>query len=201
MPIARTSFCLLLSLLLSPASLLGEERFGDGKKSVGLSVGYVETFFRAGNSFSAKELGLDIEAVTVAPHWSIGISDTLGDGALRGNFDVVVEPMLLFRHPADGIGKGVNVLPRYNFLGGGDTVVPFMEIGAGVTFLDFDLRAQRDGFNFVVLAGLGTHIFVSERAALTPRVRYMHISNAGTRSPNQGLDTVQFLLGATYFLD
>lgn len=200
MPIARASLSLLLLLLLSPASGLGAERFGDGKKSVGLSVGYLETAFRLGER-SAKELGLDIEAVTVAPHWSIGISDTLGGGVLRGNFDVVVEPMLLFRHPADGIGKGIQVLPRYNFLAGGDTVVPFVEIGAGFTFLDFDLRGQRDGLNFVVLGGLGSHVFVSERAALTPRVRYMHISNAGTRRPNQGLDTVQFLLGATYFLD
>ena len=88
---------------------------------------------------------------------------------------------------------------RYNFLESG-RVVPFIEAGAGLLGTDFDLKGQSDGFNFSVQGGLGLHFFVLPRVAVTAEARLHHISNAGLRQPNNGINDCLFLLGASFFL-
>lgn len=190
----------LLLLLGNASQTLSAERFGYAKQTIGLSVGYGQGFFQIGAG-SAKDLNFDVEVVNVIPQWTIGINNPLAEGTwYRGNFDLVVEAGVLINTDPSGLAAGLQALPRYNFLGWREDIVPFVEGGAGITFLDYDLRRQRDGFNFATIFGLGVHILVSERLAVTPRLRFQHISNADTRRPDNGIDTIQFLLGASYSL-
>lgn len=101
--------------------------------------------------------------------------------------------------PNDGIGGGITPLFRYNFLAG-DRLIPFVQFGAGVLALDFDLRRQADGINFTPQAGLGFHYFLSERTAITGEWRYHHISNAGIHRDKSGINSSVVLLGVTFFL-
>ncbi|HBZ71911.1 MAG TPA: hypothetical protein DEP35_20170 [Deltaproteobacteria bacterium] len=79
-------------------------------------------------------------------------------------------------------------------------MVPFIEAGAGILGTDLDLRGQSDGFNFSVQGGTDLHYFVLPRLAVTAEARLHHISNAGLRVPNNGINDCLFLVGASFFL-
>ena len=68
--------------------------------------------------------------------------------------------------------RSLTKLSEMNFLTYGGLV----EVGVGITHLDFDLADQRDGFNFLLQGGAGAHWFILKRIALTAGWRFLHIS-------------------------
>ncbi|MFQ5988924.1 MAG: acyloxyacyl hydrolase [Candidatus Methylomirabilales bacterium] len=172
--------------------------FGSGKQEIALSVGYAFPIIVGATTPDIE----DTQYVFLAPRWGIGLTDPLGgDAFYRGNLGLVAEGQFLIEtSPRSGFGGGFALLFRYNFLPDGK-FIPFVEFGAGVLGLDFDVDGQRDGFNFSPQGGLGFHYFVSERTALTGEWRWYHISNANTRFPNDGIDSSLFLIGASFFLE
>lgn len=87
---------------------------------------------------------------------------------------------------------------RYQLLRA-ERIVPFAGAGAGMIGVDFDGRHQEDGFNFILQAGVGAHVFVRGPLAFTFDARWHHISNAGLHTPNHGIDSALFLFGPTWF--
>ncbi len=181
------------ALAVEPASI-----FRFGQQSIGIAAGYGLALPIAGSSGGDLR---DVQFLYFAPRWSIGLSNPIGGNTwYRGNFELVVEGTFLYGfEPNDGIAGGITPLFRYNFLAG-DRLIPFVQFGAGVLALDFDLRRQADGINFSPQAGLGFHYFLSERTALTGEWRYHHISNAGIHRDNSGINSSVVLLGVTFFL-
>lgn len=179
---------------VSPSSL-----FGLGKQEIALAAGYGFGLPIGGSKGTESE---DVQYAYLAPRWGIGISNPLGgDAWYRGNFELLVEGSFFFNHePKSGTAAGGAAILRYNFLSG-DTFIPFLEAGAGIISLDFDLDTQADGLNFTTQGGLGFHYFFSERTALTGGWRFLHISNAGINSPNVGINTSLFLVGVSYFFN
>ncbi|MFQ5656956.1 MAG: acyloxyacyl hydrolase [Candidatus Methylomirabilales bacterium] len=181
-------------VLVSPASF-----FGLGKHEIGLSVGYGFGIPLGGTSGTDLE---DVDYIYVAPRWGIGITRPLGgDAWYRGNFEFLFEGAFLINvEPKSGFAGGATAMFRYNFLPGGD-FIPFLQLGAGIVGLDFNLQDQADGFNFTPQGGVGFHYFVSDRTALTAEWRLHHISNAGSNDPNNGINSSLFLVGLSTFLD
>jgi len=179
---------------VSPSSL-----FGLGKQEIALAAGYGFGLPIGGSKGTESE---DVQYAYLAPRWGIGISNPLGgDAWYRGNFELLVEGSFFFNHkPKSGTAAGGAAIFRYNFLSG-DTFIPFLEAGAGIISLDFDLDNQADGLNFTTQGGLGFHYFFSERTALTGEWRFLHISNAGINSPNNGINTSLLLVGVSYFFN
>ncbi len=146
--------------------------------------------------------GSDLEDVrysALLARWSVGVSDCVGQNAwYHGALNLGVEGILLFNHePRSGFASGLTPLLHYEFLQRG-RVIPYVEAGVGVVFVDFDLDKQADGLNFASQAGLGVRYVLSERSELILGWRFNHISNAGLRDPNTGLDSSLFLLGVNY---
>lgn len=200
----KTRILALLVLLACPVpAAVAEEpfhpHFGRGRQHVGVQVGY-------GNGFSLGFTGdgdtQDVEYVGVFPRWGIGLTDTLGaDSWAAGNLDFLVEGSFIANFdPSGGTFAGGAVLLRYNFLRW-QRFVPFVEAGGGMGHLDFDLRDQSDGFSFVIQGGAGLQTFVTDRVSLDAGWRYHHISNAGTRSPNNGINANVAVVGLTIHLD
>jgi hypothetical protein len=172
--------------------------FGLGKKRLGLSVGY-----GLGVSTSAESAELrDVSLAELIPRFGIGVADFGGaEDWYRGTLELMVDGALAFNtDPRFGYAVGAGLTLRYNLLPG-RRVVPFVDGSFGVVHLDFDLEGQSDGVNFNSGAGAGLHWFVAERWSLSPEIRWQHYSNAGLRSPNQGINSVLFLLGTSYFFD
>ena len=173
--------------------------FAKGRQSVSLLGGY-----GIGLPIGVGK-GTDLEDVrmwAVLPSWGIGLTDPVGgDAWYRGNLEVVIEGALLFNtEPTSGFAGGATVNLRYNFLRAG-RFVPYVESGAGLADLNFDLDRQADGLNFFLQVGLGARWLLTDRLALLGGWRFHHISNANSSVPNNGLDSSLFVAGMTVFFD
>ncbi|HME68876.1 MAG TPA: acyloxyacyl hydrolase [Myxococcota bacterium] len=182
----------------SPAQVRTDANFGYGKQEWSIAAGYG---FGVGIGGSNSGNLKDIRFGALVPRWGVGLTDPLAEGTwYEGNLDLLVEGAFLFEyHPVHGFAGGGTLVFRYNFLQSG-RVVPFIEAGAGILGTDLDLKGQSDGFNFSVQGGLGLHFFVLPRVAVTAEARLHHISNAGLRAPNNGINDSLFLVGASFFL-
>ena len=198
----RLGLIVLLAASLTPALAVvaddgHRERFGKGKRHVGLSLG-AGTGFSLG--FAGDGDGRNVDFFDLRPRFALGISDDLGaDEWYLGNFDLLLEGEFLFEFDG-GSYQGVALLFRYNFLNG-SRFFPFIEGGSGIGNLDFDLDDQDDGVSFSPQGGVGFHYFVGERLSLGAAARYHHISNAGTHHPNNSINDFTFTASLSYFLD
>jgi hypothetical protein len=81
----------------------------------------------------------------------------------------------------------------------GQTFVPFGTFGVGVMYTGLQGLELGGPFQFDSFAGVGLHTFLTPTLALTLSWRLRHISNAGIKEPNRGLNTNFFLIGLDYF--
>jgi hypothetical protein len=175
--------------------------FVDGEPLLGLQVG--GGFGLPAFGTSKKGELRDTRVFGVFPRWGIGLSDTVARGTFyEGNWEFDVEPMVLLNYnPRFGWALGGTLFLHYNFteaehLG---ALVPFIEGGAGGAHLAFDLKGEADGFVFPLQASFGLHWLAFPKTALTGSIGYYHLSNAGTRYPNEGINMVSIKVGITTF--
>jgi hypothetical protein len=142
----------------------------------------------------------DVELIGLVPRFGVGLSDPIGAGAwYHGSLELIVEGTLLVAYaPKGGFLGGAGLALRYNLLAWDDWV-PFVELGGGLAGLELDLQDQSDGLSFTAQGGVGLHRWLSERVALTVSWRLHHLSNAGLRADNVGINDSMFLVGLSYF--
>jgi len=194
---------LALAALLLPVESRGDPPAGSAAP---FSRGAQQVALLAGGGFGLQMFGNDDSSHNqprifgVFGRWGIGLSDPLARGAFyTGNVELDVEPMVLLNYqPRSGWAAGGSLLLHYNFLDAG-AIVPFIEGGGGASHLAFRLGSQSDGFTFPLQASLGFHALAFARGAVTASVGYYHLSNAGIRIPNSGINTVMIRLGSTFF--
>jgi Lipid A 3-O-deacylase (PagL) len=123
-----------------------------------------------------------VTSVHLLPHVGYFVTGEIGEGALRGNFELLVEPTLIYLDASNSATVvGVAVLPRWLFAAS-PRVRPYLEMGAGVLAGEIDLRQTNCDVNFILEGGTGAMIFVAERVALTLGVRLQHVSARMTES-------------------
>jgi len=76
---------------------------------------------------------------------------------------------------------------------------PYVFAGGGVLFVDLGLPTMGSKLNFSYQGGCGLQYFVKPDLALTAEYRYHHISNAGTATPNEPLNSSKILFGVSYY--
>ena len=193
---------LLLTFLVSKNGLADEpnnQSFGYGKKFVGLQVGYGDG---VGFDFMGNGDGRLVRYLALSPQFGVGVSDLLGGNAwYKGNFDVVLQGEFIknFR-PSSGFSAGFSTLVRYNFRQS-HTLVPYIEAGGGIGYLDFDLRDQSDGVIFYPQVGAGVHLFVNENTSIDLSYRLHHMSNSGITKRNNSINANLFQIGLSFYLD
>ena len=73
-------------------------------------------------------------------------------------------------------------------------------IGSGPHYITVETRRQARGFIFSDNIELGFHQYVpSEDLQLNIKARYRHISNAGLKSPNGGIDNMLIVVGVSKY--
>jgi hypothetical protein len=192
----------------------------DARKSAAPSLGR-STFglwtAEAGDGFNrgaqhlgvAAEIGLGIEALgsSQAHDLALGsleygyiLTDPLcEDHWLKGNLELLGEVFGGEQYrPDNAFVLGLTPHLRYNFTPG-HRWVPFLDIGAGATATDIRNGDLSTKFQFNLQAGVGAHYFLRDHLALTAHFRFLHLSNAGIAEPNLGVNTVNFLIGASWF--
>jgi hypothetical protein len=87
---------------------------------------------------------------------------------------------------------------RYNFATG-TRLIPFFDLGAGVTATGMGPPDLSNTFEFNLQAAVGAQWFIKENLALTLEAKFMHMSCAGISSPNLGLNGVGGMGGIRWF--
>jgi hypothetical protein len=161
---------------------------------VGLAVG---PFFpiRVVPSQSSKLFG-----TAVLPSWSMTITDPIGNHWYRGLVSIGVEvPAFRTSEPVTGYGIGITPKLQYIFAGL-DRLRPYIEGGGGPMWTDLGghVPEQPGEFNFIVWGGAGGAWLLTPQWALNVGVRFVHISNGGTRTVNSGLNFGLPFAGLSY---
>ena len=75
---------------------------------------------------------------------------------------------------------------------------PYVKFGAGFEYMSLHTLNQSTQFNFISQAAFGMHYFFLKNTALTVEGRYRHLSNAGIKEPNRGINSYFILGGIAY---
>jgi len=74
----------------------------------------------------------------------------------------------------------------------------YAKAGVGMVYMTQHTREQGTQFNFIENGALGAHYFFTKNTALTVEGRMRHLSNAGIKQPNHGINSYFVLAGIAY---
>lgn len=131
-------------------------------------------------------------------HYKRIMSDVKGTGFWRGTFEYGAEFQPLFLIFQEETVYGFHFSPllmRWNLQKPGSHLVPFLEWGGGMLFTQDQVPQRSSRFNFTPQGGIGVSFFNGGGNGVTFQLKYMHISNAGIKKPNPGINSIQMLAG------
>lgn len=155
-----------------------------GTQEVGLTAGYMLPH-RLTADHTTKQKG-----PAFMPSWMMTLTDPIGDGWNRGQVSIGAEVVYIqFNEPVLTHGIGFTPKIKYSFVAL-DQVRPYVEFAGGPFWTDLGGKIPEESsrFNFVLTAGFGLSWFITPQTSLNVGYRFHHISNAGTRYPNLGLN-------------
>jgi opacity protein-like surface antigen len=185
------------SSLEAPASGIWEAGIGEGFRcgvqSLTLSAGATYGFAEFG---SLQKHDLALASLT----YGHMLGNTWGkNNWLRGNWEFRLE---LFSgaqfSPSREWLVGLTPHFRYNFATG-TRLVPFIDGGAGVTGTSIAGPDLSGTFQFNLQGCVGLQWFIKNNVSIDLEARYLHISNADIRKPNNGLNGITGLIGISYY--
>lgn len=167
--------------------------FTEGGHVLSLEGGYGEQFDLGNTTITGFDFFNAGVRVGFLP-WGV-----VGAGPFKGALEIGVEPFYQrFIEPERAYFAGLGAVARYHFLPLG-RLVPYLELGAAPGATDLRVREQRTDFVFLLFGGAGASYFLTESAALYAGYRLQHISNAGTDSPNEGINSHTGVVGLSIF--
>jgi lipid A 3-O-deacylase len=93
---------------------------------------------------------------------------------------------------------GATPVIRYNFATG-TAWLPFVDGGVGLTYTSIRDDDLSTPLEFNLHLGTGAHFFLDEGRAVTIQCRFFHLSNAYTKRPNRGANTLMIYAGMSWF--
>jgi hypothetical protein len=128
------------------------------------------------------------------------LSDEVGSGSwFQGRHELLVElPLHLVVDPKTAVMTGAYFLGSWKFTSLGPWL-PYAFAGGGIVYTNLDLPTMGTKLNFSYQGGAGIQYLIRHDLAIMGEYRYQHISNAGTGSPNEPLNSSHFLVGITRF--
>jgi opacity protein-like surface antigen len=123
-----------------------------------------------------------------------------GPGPLFGAFEIGLEALYQkYTEPKHAFWAGLSLVGRYHFLSLG-RFVPYIEVGASAGGTDLEVSEIRSDIAFLLLAGAGASVAITDRIAVYAGYRLTHVSNAGIERPNLGFEAHTGVAGVTFFL-
>jgi len=119
---------------------------------------------------------------------------------MPGQWRLNVEPF--FSHtwsPVSGQEYGCGFFVRWQYPMG-KRFSAYLEGGTGPIHMTLDSVEQSTGFNFIDQAGMGVTMQVCEKVRAELGYRIRHVSNAGFKERNGGIENDVLLLGLSYEL-
>jgi len=195
----KTAICAVLFALLAGAPLLGQTP-ASGPVEALRSPGWNYGFFVGGSQSFANTPSA--QSLVLAGRFGRVLTHEVGDGALRGSFEMAVDLIPLnefWIHGAQYAGGLDPFIAKWNFTGG-ETVAPYIAAVGGVLFSTHNLPPGNTAqVNFTSGAELGLQWFHCERRSVNFAAKVYHLSNASIGTKNPGINgAVQFMVGYTW---
>lgn len=110
------------------------------------------------------------------------------------SLDLQLEQYGIFQDGGDAYAIGPAMLFRWHFLAR-ETWSLYGDFGCGFIVSTESVPIEGSQFNFTPRAGVGASFEVWQRARVMAGVRWYHISNANTSTPNPGRNSVELYAG------
>ena len=184
-------FCLLLPTAVQAADMRGS-----------VATASYELTLLSGYGISHRGFGetrTQVQTFDIIPRLGWFLSDELGKGSwFQGRHQLLVElPYhLAVDHGARSMVGGY-ILGSWKFTGL-TSLKPYIFAGGGPVYVDLGLPSMGARLNFSYQGGAGLQIPLTQATMLNLEYRYHHISNAGTATPNEPLNSSKMLLGISW---
>lgn len=185
---------IVMTALALPFSAVAENPLSTAKSEFGILTGYGISHIGFGKTRH------QIQTLDFIPRIGFFLSDEIGKGSwYQGRHAVVLElPYhLAFDHGGRSMVGGY-ALGQWRFTGL-DKLAPYVLAGGGPLFVDLGLPTMGTRLCFSYQGGTGVQYIIDKTMALNMEYRYHHISNAGTASPNEPLNSTKILVGVSFY--
>lgn len=108
--------------------------------------------------------------------------------------------LLVYQRPTAAVSAGLGGLAGRLYWGTFRTWMPYATLGAGLLWTSLDVPEVDRIFNFQIFYGVGLRQVRHTGPGLIVEVRNHHISNAGTRGENLGVNALTLLAGVEWTL-
>ena len=196
----RFQSCVLLTgffIMVSATAAQAEETtsVSTASREYTLLAGYGATL----RGFGATRT--EVQTVDAIGRFGYFLSDEVGKGWYRGRHELLVElPLHLAVDPRTRVMTGGYLLGSWKFTGLKEQgLYPYVFAGGGVLYVDLGLPTMGSRLDFSYQGGAGIQYLLHNDLAVTAECRYHHISNAGTASPNEPLNSIKILFGISLF--
>ncbi len=139
-----------------------------------------------------------VETLDLVPRYNHIIFDDIGSGWYRGYHSILLElPVHFVISPDVSAMIGLNFLACYTFTAS-ESWRPYLFGGGGPVYSFADIPGMGADWNGNYQFGLGAEYALMGEHSLLFEFRYHHISNGGSREPNEPLNSCKFLMGITF---
>lgn len=191
----------ILACLIITAVLLS---FTASTASAGnISAAKSEMAFLSGYGITHRNFGetrTQVQTWDAIARYGYFLSEEIGKNRwYQGRHELLME--IPYHLAVDKAGKsmvGAYLLGSWKFTSMGE-LAPYIFAGGGVLFVDLGLPSMGSRLDFSYQGGTGLQYFICNNVALISEYRYHHISNAGTASPNEPLNSSKILLGISFY--
>ena len=192
----KTTLPLLFALivLLFPLNTRADNVASTAKGEFGFLTGYGSSFVGFGTTRHQVQTW---DAILRAGFF---LSDEVGkDSWYQGRHEILLE--LPYHLAVDHGGRsmvGGYMLGHWRFTSL-DNFVPYVLAGGGPLFVDLGLPTMGTKLCFSYQGGTGLQYLIDKNTAVSLEYRYHHISNAGTASPNEPINSNKILMGISFY--
>lgn len=175
-------------------------RFAKGASEFGLQAGW-----GAAVDIPPRWPRTNWEFAFFFPNYKYNLTGIVGDSIFRGTLNWMTEAGFAEAyHPGSGYVLGFSPLMlEYKFVQPNAKITPYIFGGGGFAYTDWNEKSfQREigtNFEFLLHAGAGAEFYKTKHGALSLNYRFFHISNAGIKFPNIGINANVVALGYSFF--
>lgn len=194
MKLAMFAFCCLIFLSVTEVTGAENDFLTSATRQFSLLSGYGITHRGYGATRS------EVQTFDLILRYGHFLSDEIGKNHwYQGRHELLLE--LPYHMAVNRSGRsmvGANVLGCWLFTGT-ENFVPYLFVGGGILYVDAGIASMGSRLNGTYQAGGGVQHFISSNVAFFGEYRYHHISNLGTDSPNEPLNSSKLLFGVAVY--
>lgn len=139
-----------------------------------------------------------VETIDLVFRHNHHIFDDLGSGWYKGFHSILMElPIHFVVSPDNSAMIGLNFLAAYTFTAS-DQWQPYIFAGGGPVYSFADIPGMGAEWNGNYQGGIGLEHPINEAHQLLFELRFHHISNGGSKEPNDPLNSLKVLVGFSF---